>query len=251
MNSNFNCAKTVLVVDDEMRHLQGMRRLILRLKPGWNVYTAPSAAEALMLFEKDPADLIISDIKMDDMDGLELVAKIRNRNRNVHIVIVSAYDYFWYAKKAIQVGVEDYLLKPIDEKELLNVLNRLDGKGDVERSISSESQTPTFNMDNELIVRLTEYIDKHYGEDLSLETIADAFHFSPAYISSFFKQKLGIGYLQYLREVRLKKAQKLLRTSGMKVQEIADKVGFHDAGYFIRIFKQECGITPDDYRKRG
>ncbi|WP_255570391.1 helix-turn-helix transcriptional regulator [Cohnella sp. CFH 77786] len=86
-------------------------------------------------------------------------------------------------------------------------------------------------------------------EELSLETVAARFFFSPNYLSMLFKNHLGVTFTKYLSEVRLKKSAELLEHRDLKVYEIAAKTGFKDEKYFHRVFKSRFGLTPDEYRK--
>ncbi|UJF35479.1 response regulator [Paenibacillus hexagrammi] len=99
-----------------------------------------------------------------------------------------------------------------------------------------------------LIYQCLAYIDEHYMEDLSLESVAAIMHFSPGYFSNYFKNKLTINFSQYLTQVRLTKAKEFLMDSNDKVYHIAAKLGYHDAKYFNRVFKKEFGLTPEEYR---
>lgn len=96
-----------------------------------------------------------------------------------------------------------------------------------------------------------EYLEKHYMEEISLDTAAGKFHFNPSYFSTLFKQNFGTSFSDYLSTVRMRKAMELLRDSGYKVKEIAALVGYKDPNYFIRSFKKRYGVTPDEFRKRG
>lgn len=92
------------------------------------------------------------------------------------------------------------------------------------------------------------YIDAHYAEDLSLESVAAVFHFNPSYFSSYFKSKLNVNFSQYITQVRLSRAKELLGQSSEKIYEVAGRLGYRDVKYFNRVFKKEFGITPEEYR---
>ncbi|UUZ81328.1 AraC family transcriptional regulator [Paenibacillus sp. P26] len=100
-----------------------------------------------------------------------------------------------------------------------------------------------------MIEKCIAYIDSHYMEDLSLELVSGRFFFSPNYLSSFFKNHLGMTFSKYLSHIRLKKAVELLKSTDMKVYEIALRVGFKDDKYFYRVFRGRFGLTPDEYRR--
>lgn len=102
---------------------------------------------------------------------------------------------------------------------------------------------------DDIIRKCKKYIDEHFSEELSLESIAQKFYFNPSYFSCFFKNYTGISFSDYLFKIRMQKAQELLKGTEQKVYEIAMKVGYKDPGYFNRIFKREFGVTPDEYRR--
>lgn len=94
-----------------------------------------------------------------------------------------------------------------------------------------------------------QYIEEHFNEDISLESVASEFYFSPSYFSLLFKNQTGVVFSRYLSQLRIKKALELLNNSDYKVYEIASKVGYKDDKYFYRVFKKEFGVTPDEYRR--
>jgi two-component system response regulator YesN len=93
------------------------------------------------------------------------------------------------------------------------------------------------------------YIMEHYSEDLSLDTVAKQFHFNSSYFSEQFKQYKGINFSDYLLQVRMDSAKRMLETTNEKVYQIACDVGYKDAKYFNRLFKRDTGITPEQYRQ--
>jgi len=114
-----------LVADDETNIREGLSSLVeecgLKIKV---VAQAQDGLEALAMFEKYSPDLVLMDINMPLMDGLSCIEKMKAMKENVRVVIVSSYDNFSYAKKAIGLKVDSYILKPIDEEELKQVLKK-------------------------------------------------------------------------------------------------------------------------------
>lgn len=111
--------KKVMLVEDEELIIQGIQKLI-----PWDVlgleltHTAYDGEEALRFWDEEPVDIIITDIEMPEMNGLELLERIRKKSEKVKFIILTGYEKFTYVKEAIGIGVEDYLLKPINEHEL-------------------------------------------------------------------------------------------------------------------------------------
>ena len=109
--------------------------------------------------------------------------------------------------------------------------------------------------DQNLIPRIREiinYINDNYGNNrLSLQSISESIYLSQTYLCAFFKKATGKTLNQYITEVRIEKAKEMLRDTGIKVYEIAYRVGFTDTNYFSTLFKKHVGITPSEYKERG
>lgn len=116
-------------------------------------------------------------------------------------------------------------------------------------SVACQVKNRPGGMSSVVCDKIAAYIQAHYGEELSLSGIAEAFDMNYFYLSSMFKQHFRVSYTEYLTKVRLKKAAELLRTTGLMVYEIAQKVGYNDVKYFTRLFKKEYLETPERYRK--
>ena len=117
--------RKVMIVEDEELILQGIRNILDWEALGLEVvHMAHDGVEALKLWEKEPVEIVVTDISMPEMDGLTLLRKIREQEEQVRFIILTGYDEFAYAKEAIRLEVEDYILKPIDEEELERQLRR-------------------------------------------------------------------------------------------------------------------------------
>ncbi|MBU5347128.1 response regulator transcription factor [Paenibacillus lautus] len=129
----------ILVVDDEPKHRKGMSRMLKALKPEYNIFHARDGAEALQSMELHRMDLVFTDIQMPVMDGLELMEHLSRRGGNECIIIMSAYSDFAYAQRALQLGASDYVLKPIEEQNVLPLLAKAEHKASAVRLASVES----------------------------------------------------------------------------------------------------------------
>lgn len=111
--------KKVMIVEDEELILQGIRNIIdweaLGLKV---IHLAHDGIEALKMWEQEPVHIVVTDISMPEMDGLTLLREIRKREEHVRFIILTGYDEFAYAREAVRLDVENYILKPVDEEEL-------------------------------------------------------------------------------------------------------------------------------------
>ena len=96
----------------------------------------------------------------------------------------------------------------------------------------------------------TQYIKKHYNENLSINGLAELYNMSPNYFSSVFKKELDQSAVNYITEVRMEKAREYLKDTDLSVIEIAENVGYEDSQYFFRVFKKTTGVTPLQYRQQ-
>ncbi|MBE7721240.1 response regulator transcription factor [Lacrimispora indolis] len=244
----------LIIVDDEPKIRKGLFKL-LEAQEGFKVTgvfeDVHSALKALYELE---ADVIITDIKMPEVSGLELIRQIRERNLNIRIIILSGYSNFSYAQKAIELGVTRYLLKPTDPRELLSVLR------EVERELLPEApeyegrQGQAADGENEignlLVVKAIQYIEVHYGGKITLKDMARELHLSPNYLCELFKRHTGKNLMEYVTEYRMQKAKFYLNHVEYKVADVAEMVGYKEAKYFSSAFKKAYGITPLEYRNR-
>ena len=117
-------------------------------------------------------------------------------------------------------------------------------EGDLEETLKKEQDSPKHT-----IALVEKYIQEHYDQVLSLDILAEKVYLTPHYLSSIFIQEKGIGINKYLKNVRMEKARQMLMETNMKISEISQRVGYSSLSYFCRSFRNEYGLTPDQYRK--
>lgn len=100
------------------------------------------------------------------------------------------------------------------------------------------------------IQKIKQYIDTHFHENISLKSIAARFYMNPVYLGQLFKKTYGMYFNEYLLKLRVQEAKKMLRQTDMRIYEIAEKVGFSNADYFVTQFEKAEGVTPSEYRNR-
>ena len=137
---------TYLIVDDEMIERKGIRMLLSWMNIRENILEASNGEEALEVFEKEKIDVLLTDINMPFMDGIELLSRIHEEYPGTETVIFSGYDEFSYAKKAISYGVSAYILKPVNPEEFKKVemvwFNKVHGSVPRSTRSSHESAKP-------------------------------------------------------------------------------------------------------------
>lgn len=220
-----------------------------------------SAADALEgergILEAQP-DLVITDIHLPQISGLDLIEKL-NKALVCDYIIISGYDAFPYAQRAISLGVKAYLLKPIDDDELSLTLDKvrhdIDLRKQMEQTLAVSPATPPSSASESALAdryldTAMQYIRQNYREPLTVRNVADALCISESYLSKLFKRKSGRPFLDVLTQVRMQEAIRLLKTTPMKVYEIADALGYRDAEYFSNLFRKFTGVNPSEYRRR-
>ena len=238
----------LVIVDDEPKIRNGLLKL-LNAQEGWEVAGAfedvPSALKALYELK---ADVIVTDIKMPEVSGLDMIRRIRERNLKIPIVILSGYSNFSYAQKAIELGVTRYLLKPTNPRELIAVLKELEK--DMEIQTERPRPEPENEVGNLLVVKAIRYIEVHYGGRITLGEMAEELHLSPNYLCELFKRHTGKNLMEYVTEYRMSRAKEYLNHIEYKVSDVAEMVGYKEAKYFSSAFKKAYGMTPMEYRNK-
>jgi len=382
----------ILVVDDESVIRSGIERTIRNQYPEHRIFLTSSPEGAVHLLKNEPIDLVLTDVLMPGMTGLELMEISRKTHAHVKWVVISAYSEFAYAKEAVRLGAKDYLLKPIGKDILVEMIRKIGDEIAQENERSKEThflkgnlrllreavfarwasgldlgginikafteKHPHFHLllvrmesdrdmqlehfivenvlseliesvgtgfvasidarsllglvtlnDESWLNRLIEqlrshlkrylkapfqvlhtdriadfakvpaevqnmrkaaasqvydhyasggdqavevalqYIQTQFSTELSLDKVASIVYLNPIYFSQLFKQKTGIGFKEYVTNLRLERAMELLRESELKIIDISERVGYPDVRHFSQIFRKKSGVTPSEYRQ--
>jgi len=254
----------VVIVEDEKMLRQG-----LRLTTPWSEFDCEVVGEASNAIEGEECilklqpDIVITDIHMPQISGLEMIERVKDKV-NCQFIIISGYDEFEYAKRAVHLGVKEYLLKPIDDNELMETLSRVvkavQEQREYERvmSILEQWNAPPGNGCSIWINKkdvLDTYLEKAIAiireqcmNDLSLKSVADQLYISESYLAKLFKNKTNYTFLELLTLYRMKEAVRLLEETDMKIYEIALRTGYKDTRYFSNVFRKIVGVNPAEYR---
>ena len=213
--------------------------------------TAQTGSQAYKLICEKAPDILISDIRMPVMTGIELMEKARIMFPELQFIIISGFSEFEYARSAIRLQVSDYLLKPVETEELQKALNKIRLK----LQERAQEESAAFNGDSEnktaeqVAFAVIEYLQHHYNEEVNLNQIASALHYSPSYLTKIFVQQYNTTPSKYMISLRMQKAQQLLaHNPELSVRQIGETVGYPEQGYFSRIFKKYVGVSPLEYR---
>ena len=240
----------VLVVEDE----ELIRRGIV-LAVDWAaldcvvVGEAANGEEALEAVERLGPTLIITDLKMPRMDGIELLRRLRESGNNVYVIILTAYDSFEYAQSALRLGAVDFLLKPFHDGDLERAVQRLQKR----MSSAAAQAEPIHGLKkgdkSRYVLEAMDYIGGHYNDPgISVASIAQHLGISEGHLSHTFKKETDYTLLNYLTRFRIQKAMALLREGRVKVYEAAEQVGYRDVTHFSATFKKVVGVSPSEYQ---
>jgi len=207
--------------------------------------TASDGIYAINLLQNNIYDVVITDIKMPAMDGIELSKYLYKNQPQTPIIIISGYDEFEYARAAVKLNVFDYILKPLRDEELSAALSAISLRRDYPDTDSIKSIERNKNT---LVSQIQEYLQLHFREGLSLTILADIFNITPSYLSTIFHKEIGEPYSKYLLRMRMETAKAILSNPNYKVQDVALDVGFSSSKHFGSVFKSYYGISPGEFK---
>jgi YesN/AraC family two-component response regulator len=246
----------ILIVEDEDFERRAIKYLINKYFSG-KIEIIGEASNGELAVESASTlkpDIILMDINMPILDGLKASEMIKEKNKKVEIVILTAYNYFEYAKRGIKIGVSDYLLKPYSDEEFLESINgimdkieeRNNSKEPAEELVDEVSDYKNSN-NSEIVETAKRYIERNYTKEISLEEIASQVSVSSFYLSRIYSKREGMTYKDYLIKLRMEKAKQLLKEGKKSIKEISIDVGYADQNYFSRAFKKYYNKSPKEF----
>lgn len=261
----------LLIADDERLEREALAEMVTRRFVEHEIVLEEAengrkAADAAILWG---ADLILMDIEMPGMNGLDAARAVLAQRPGCRVIFVTAYSLFQYAHEAVHLGACDYLLKPVDPDELEASIRRAIRQIETERKLEAlapvrqEPEAPAApdeeathggdeSSQNALVMaHVRRYLEDNYMFDISLDSVGEILHISPAYLSAQFKKYQKMNFLDCLTELRINAAKELLNDPFRSSAEVASMVGYEDASYFARAFKKRTGVTPTQYRRQA
>ncbi|MDD2971348.1 MAG: response regulator [Lachnospiraceae bacterium] len=235
--------RTLLIADDEAKIRNGIQTYLqLHAEFIDTIYVAENGAIALDIIYKYHPDVMLLDVQMPEKDGFEVMEEAIRAEVCPVTIILSGYDEFKYAQRALRAGVVDYILKPCRPNEIVEKLKEVLDVHEEETELEKKEQNP-------IVESAKKYMREHYDQEITLAMVADIVKVSPTYLSSIFTKYEECGFIDYLNQFRVDQAKMYLRDLGMKTYEVAYKVGFQDEKYFSRVFKKVAGVSPSEYKK--
>ncbi|NMO98056.1 response regulator transcription factor [Paenibacillus lemnae] len=276
----------LLIVDDEELIREEIRSKIIRIgNPSIsNIHFAVDGQQALHALRELKPDIVISDIRMPNLDGLSLIRECYTAYPQIKFIVLSGYGDYGYVREAFKYGIVDYLLKPVRLSELESQLSHAiqectehkahqNAAEHVSPSAFPEAESANVDMNAEgissptltgselggdegearpksLIGLVKQYIaDRPYG-DVCLSEISNVVSMNYTYFSSWFKEETGWTFSSYMMKLKMDEAKRLLENPTLRVNEVASRVGYDNIYHFSRAFKNYSGLSPKEYRKQ-
>ena len=247
---------TILLADDNSDFLDFLSAC---LATNYNVLKASNGKEALEMLKTENADIVISDVMMPAMNGLELCSAIKAdpRTRHIPVILLTAKASEEYQLEGLNTGADDYITKPFNMEILKLRISKL-----IENNLKKHEQeagqlkiepsriaiTP---LDQQFVEKAIQIVEDNINNaDFSVEDLATSLNISRGYLYKKVIKITGKTTLEFIRLIRMKRAQQLLAESQLQVAEIAYKLGYNSPKIFTKHFKEEFGMTPSEYMRR-
>lgn len=240
----------ILIAEDEQRARRGLYNLITSLSDTYEIIaTVPDGTRALEVIPTLKPQVVFTDIKMPYMDGLSLIQAVHTLNLPTQFVIISAYQDFEMARRAISLGVTDYLVKPITYEAVEEVLFKLESKLTSPNSKLPPSLLHKYPNAHPLVLKALSIMEQSYATKLKQEVIAESLGITPEYFSYLFHKDVGEPFSKFMKCFRINIAKTLLSTGSIPKEDIPYAVGFSDYKYFSKVFKDITSMSVSDYLK--
>lgn len=243
----------MLVEDDE-----AVRYVYSKMK-SWGKYgfciasEAANGARALETMQKQPVDVIFTDIRMPFMDGITLMKHVTEGFQDVLFVFISSYNEFEYAREGLRLGAVDYVIKPMGEADLDGVLKRvrelLTAQNKSGVAALAKQLLPEKDLGDSLMQNIFRYMEENMQRSLTIEEVAEEMGLNKDYLGRQIKHKTGQSFRNLYNQIKMEYAKPLIKSGQYKVYEIGELLGYASPDYFSQLFKNTAGMTPAEYKK--
>lgn len=263
----------VLIIDDEEIIREGLKTVIDWDSLGCKVIgEASDGDEGLEMLSSMQPDIVITDIRMPGLNGLEMISKLKKHKHECKIIILSGFRDFEYAQQAVKLGAFRFLLKPTNTKEIIQSieeaiieLKKLKSNEEIFKSLKkkvkedynlsdrvtiTEDKSLNTNEKNSkfLVVKALSFMKENVNMGLTLKDVSAHLFISTWYLSKLIKKETGSTFIDILSEIRIDEAKKLLVQPQYKIYEVSAMIGFTDVTYFNKLFKSITGLKPMEFR---
>lgn len=229
-----------LIIDDDGAASQQLATIISQSRyGGLGIIEAATRDIGLRSMKESQPQVVFMDpsIQGGTDDGLRHAIRLSSQSA---VVVVTQLKMFEVAHLAINAGCQGYLLKPVLRNEVLDLLDRLVGHVHVETAGHVDLGNP--------IKSAIRYLETHFAEAITLADMAQRVYLSPSYFSHQFRLEMQVTFIEYLTQLRMRHAKRLLRMTNLPIDMIAEESGFHRASYFTTLFRRIQGVSPSEYR---
>ena len=211
--------------------MRGLKNLITSISPDYQVVAeAADGRQALEMLQQQKPEVVFTDLKMPYMDGMALIRTAHALESTAEFVLVTAYEEFEVAREAIGLGVFDYLVKPITQEHMAEM--------------SLRDQYPEAHP---LVRKTLHIIEESYASKLNQKELAQMLGISQEYLCYLFNKDVGEPFVKFVKKYRIETAKRLLASGRTTKDEVAYQVGFSDAKYFGRVFREVAGVSVAEY----
>lgn len=239
----------IIICDDESIIRNGLKHLIECNNSKFTVAgLASNGFEACQLIKEIKPEVVLIDINMPGLTGLEVIRDVTPSSPFTKFIIISGYDEFEYAQQAIKLKAYDYLLKPIDKKNLFVVIENACNAYVKEKKAFADY---TLNENDSIAEKAINYLYQNYSNsELTLSIMAKQLHVSESYLTRIIKKKTNMNFSELLTKIRMEEAITIILSNCFTSSlEISEKIGYKSQHYFCKVFKTYTGMTPTDYKK--
>lgn len=246
---------SILIVDDD--YFFGVRYMNMEIwgKFGFEVAAAvQTERQAADFLKKNGADLVLTEVNRPQLDGIRLAQEIKRLYSGTCVVFFSQRPDFETARKGMRLGVLDYILKPVDERELSQMLSRAKARLDAEKGdvLCEQAENVLKSIGNgsesRFIRTVSAYLCDNIYRFVTMSDAAEFMNLNKDYFGKCFIKESGITFGEFYSRLRIEFAKSLLKKGTLRTYEISEKLGFGDPDYFTKKFKEVTGITPSEYK---
>ncbi|WP_091750969.1 response regulator transcription factor [Propionispora vibrioides] len=237
---------SLLICEDETLERVTLRKMIEQRYPHIMLLEdARTGKEAVQKAQQFKPDILLMDIKMPEMNGLDAQKQIIAFHPQIKTIIITAHDDFSYAHEAIKYRIFDFLLKPFSSAILYDCIDKI-----LSTPTSRPPVQPAVTEEKTTIQEALDYINSHYLDNLQLTDVASRVHLSEKYFSRYFKEQIGQSFTEYVNQQKVYRAKSLLLHTSVPIYKIAMDLNFSDSAYFTKVFRKYEQLSPLQFRQK-